>query len=204
MATSTESRDSTKSVNVSSPLPKAGLKRVGGCAGGHGSMARRRNVSGFCQIVEPFTCRQSQEIQVNVPSVTVSTCHCFYWLPRSRATATRDLTRLAGVAFPPTEKGRHPDADFRSLMILPATPPSALRYNPSRDHRQDSRPEWSRFSFSVGLFSVPVYPGALCHYRRLFHDRDDQNIRLHLTFTQVHRNVSRDLHLISSLFADVE
>jgi hypothetical protein len=28
---------------------------------------------------------------------------------------------------------------------------STLRCHPSRDHRQDSRPEWSRFSFSVGL-----------------------------------------------------
>ncbi len=37
-------------------------------------------------------------------------------------------------------------------MIPPASPLSTLRYDPSRDHRQDSRPEWSRFSFSVGLF----------------------------------------------------
>jgi hypothetical protein len=36
-------------------------------------------------------------------------------------------------------------------MILPASPLSTLRYDPSRDHRQDSRPEWIRFSFSVGL-----------------------------------------------------
>jgi hypothetical protein len=36
-------------------------------------------------------------------------------------------------------------------MIPPASPLSTLRYDPSRDHRQDSRPEWSRFSFSVGL-----------------------------------------------------
>jgi hypothetical protein len=36
-------------------------------------------------------------------------------------------------------------------MIPPASPLSTLRYDPSQDHRQDSRPEWSRFSFSVGL-----------------------------------------------------
>src|ERR1700677_3363993 len=65
-------------------------------------------------------------------------------------TATRDLMRLADVAFPLTEKGRHPVACFRSSMILPASPLSTLRCDPSRDHRQDSRPEWSRFSFSVG------------------------------------------------------
>src|SRR6202167_1680691 len=65
--------------------------------------------------------------------------------------ATRDLTRLADVAFPLTEKGRHSVACFRSSMIPPASPLSTLRYDPSRDHRQDSRPEWSRFSFSVGL-----------------------------------------------------
>ena len=58
------------------------------------------------------------------------------------------LTRLADVAFPLTEKGRHPVACFRSSMFLPASPLSTLRYDPSRDHRQDSRPEWSRFSFS--------------------------------------------------------
>jgi hypothetical protein len=34
----------------------------------------------------------------------------------------------------------------------PARQPSVYaRYDPSRDHRQDSRPEWIRFSFSVGL-----------------------------------------------------
>jgi hypothetical protein len=66
-------------------------------------------------------------------------------------TATPDLTRLVGVAFPLTEKGRHSVACFRSSMIPPASPLSTLRYDPSRDHRQDSRPEWSRFSFSVGL-----------------------------------------------------
>ena len=36
-------------------------------------------------------------------------------------------------------------------MIPPASPLSTLRCDPSRNHRQDSRPEWSRFSFSVGL-----------------------------------------------------
>ena len=66
-------------------------------------------------------------------------------------TATRDLTRLADVAFPLTEKGRHPVACFRSSMIPPASPLSTLRCHPSRDRRQDSRPEWIRFSFSVGL-----------------------------------------------------
>jgi hypothetical protein len=66
--------------------------------------------------------------------------------------ATRDLARLADVAFPLTEKGRHPVACFRSSIIPPASPLSTLRCNPSRDHRQDSRPEWSRFAFSVGLF----------------------------------------------------
>ena len=55
------------------------------------------------------------------------------------------------VAFPPTERGRHSVACFRSSMIPPASPLSTLRYHPSRNHRQDSRPEWSRFSFSVGL-----------------------------------------------------
>jgi hypothetical protein len=65
--------------------------------------------------------------------------------------ATRDLARLADVAFPLTEKGRHSVACFRSSIIPPANPLSTLRYDPSRNHRQDSRPEWSRFSFSVGL-----------------------------------------------------
>ena len=58
---------------------------------------------------------------------------------------------VAYVAFPPTERGRHSVACFRSSIIPPASPLSTLRYDPSRDHRQDSRPEWSRFSFSVGL-----------------------------------------------------
>ena len=85
-----------------------------------------------------------------------SRAHCVLTCLDSSTTpgpaATRDLTRLADVAFPLTEKGRHPVACFRSSMIPPASPLSTLRYNPSRDHRQDSRPEWSRFSFSVGLF----------------------------------------------------
>src|ERR1700727_1605778 len=62
------------------------------------------------------------------------------------------LKRLADVAFPLTEKGRRSVASFRSSIIPPASPLSTLRYDPSRDHRQDSRPEWSRFPFSVGLF----------------------------------------------------
>jgi hypothetical protein len=84
-----------------------------------------------------------------------SRAHCVLTCMDSSTTpspaATRDLTRLADVAFPLTEKGRHPVACFRSSMIPPASPLSTLRYDPSRDHRQDSRPEWSRFSFSVGL-----------------------------------------------------
>src|SRR6202167_1798441 len=84
-----------------------------------------------------------------------SRAHCLLTCLDSSTTpspaATRDLTRLADVAFPLTEKGRHPVACFRSSMIPPASPLSTLRYDPSRDHRQDSRPEWSRFSFSVGL-----------------------------------------------------
>src|SRR5271170_4876052 len=85
-----------------------------------------------------------------------SRAHCVLTCLDSSTTpspaATRDLTRRADVAFPLTEKGRHPVACFRSSMIPPASPLSTLRYDPSRDHRQDSRPEWSRFSFSVGLF----------------------------------------------------
>src|SRR5271163_2124236 len=84
-----------------------------------------------------------------------SRAHCVLTCMDSSTTpspaATRDLTRRADVAFPLTEKGRHPVACFRSSMIPPASPLSTLRYDPSRDHRQDSRPEWSRFSFSVGL-----------------------------------------------------
>ena len=84
-----------------------------------------------------------------------SRAHCLLTCLDSSTTpspaATRDLTRRADVAFPLTEKGRHPVACFRNSMIPPASPLSTLRYDPSRDHRQDSRPEWSRFSFSVGL-----------------------------------------------------
>ena len=84
-----------------------------------------------------------------------SRAHCLLTCLDSSTTpspaATRDLARLADVAFPLTEKGRHPVACFRSSMIPPASPLSTLRCDPSRNHRQDSRPEWSRFSFSVGL-----------------------------------------------------
>jgi hypothetical protein len=51
------------------------------------------------------------------------------------------FSAAAGVAFPPTERGRHSVACFRSSMIPPASPLSTLRCHPSRDHRQDSRPE---------------------------------------------------------------
>jgi len=40
-------------------------------------------------------------------------------------------------------------------MIPPAGPLSTLRCDPSRNHRQDSRPEWSRFSFSGRALSSP-------------------------------------------------
>ena len=84
-----------------------------------------------------------------------SRAHCVLTCLDSSTTpcpaATRDITRLADVAFPLTEKGRHPVACFRSSIIPPASPLSTLRCDTSRNHRQDSRPEWSRFSFSVGL-----------------------------------------------------
>jgi hypothetical protein len=84
-----------------------------------------------------------------------SRAHCLLTCLDSSTTpspaATRDLTRRADVAFPLTEKGRHSVACFRSSMIPPASPLSTLRCDSSRNHRQDSRPEWSRFSFSVGL-----------------------------------------------------
>src|SRR6202012_3618888 len=51
------------------------------------------------------------------------------------------ITRPADVAFPPTERGVHSVACFRSSMILPASPLSTLRYVPSREHSQGSRPE---------------------------------------------------------------
>ena len=47
-----------------------------------------------------------------------SRAHCLLTCMDSSTTpgpaATRDLMRLADVAFPLTEKGRHPDAYFRS------------------------------------------------------------------------------------------
>src|ERR1700676_5238681 len=89
-----------------------------------------------------------------------SRAHCLLTCLDSSTTpspaSTRDLTRLADVAFPLTEKGRHPVACFRSSIIPPASPLSTLRYDPSRDHRQDSRPEWSRFSFSRRALSSPT------------------------------------------------
>src|SRR6202041_3027840 len=41
---------------------------------------------------------------------------------------------------------------FGAQSSRPPVPLSTLRYDSSRSHRQGSRPEWSRFSFSVGLF----------------------------------------------------
>ena len=94
-----------------------------------------------------------------------SRAHCVLTCMDSSTTpspaATRDLTRLADVAFPLTEKGRHSVACFRSSIIPPASPLSTLRYASSRKHRQDSRPEWSRFSFSVGLSHPLQCAGAL-------------------------------------------
>src|ERR1700677_1807019 len=84
-----------------------------------------------------------------------SRAHCVLTCLDSSTTpspaATRDRARLADVSFPLTEKGRQSVACFRSSSIPPASPRSTLRNEPSRNHRQDSRPEWSRFSFSVGL-----------------------------------------------------
>ena len=84
-----------------------------------------------------------------------SRAHCFLTCWGSSTTpspaAARELTRFAGVAFPLTEKGRHSDCSFRSSMARPPVPLSTLQLSPSRATVQDSRPEWSRFSFSVGL-----------------------------------------------------
>ena len=41
---------------------------------------------------------------------------------------------------------------FGAQSSSPPVPLSTLRYVSSRNHSQDSRPEWSRFSFPVGLF----------------------------------------------------
>src|SRR6202451_4504301 len=74
-----------------------------------------------------------------------SRAHCLLTCLDSSTTpspaATRDSIAGADVAFPLTEKGRPPGACFRSSIIPPASPLSTLRCNPSRVHRQDSRPE---------------------------------------------------------------
>ena len=85
-----------------------------------------------------------------------SRAHCLLTCLDSSTTpspaATRDLR--GSLMFLPTDrKGSAPGCMFSSSMIPPASPLSTLRCDPSRNHRQDSRPEWSRFSFPWALAS---------------------------------------------------
>jgi hypothetical protein len=54
-----------------------------------------------------------------------SRAHCFLTCAGSSTTpspaATRDLSQLAGLAFPQAPKGRHSDITFRSSITLPAS-----------------------------------------------------------------------------------
>jgi hypothetical protein len=54
-----------------------------------------------------------------------SRAHCFLTCADSSTTpspaATRDLSQLAGLAFPQAPKGRHSDITFRSSITLPAS-----------------------------------------------------------------------------------
>ena len=68
----------------------------------------------------------------------------------------RELAPDNGVAFPLTEKGRHPVLSFRSSIAQPTGASVYASPAASRRHAQDSRSGWSRFSFPVGLFHPPT------------------------------------------------
>jgi hypothetical protein len=132
-------------LSIPSHLPVTGFSSPGFLAGRTSRHGKHGRWDGACTLSKrSFESLSAQRGELSV-------CHPAISSTTPSPAATRDLTRLAGVAFPLTEKGRHPVACFRSPMIPPVSPLSTLRCHPSRDHRQDSRPEWSRFSFSVGL-----------------------------------------------------
>ena len=71
----------------------------------------------------------------------------------------RELAPDNGVAFPLTEKGRHPVLRFRSSIAQPTGASVYASPAASRRHAQDSRSGWSRFSFPVGLFHPLQHAG---------------------------------------------
>jgi hypothetical protein len=85
-----------------------------------------------------------------------SRAHCFLACVKSSTTpspaTTRDL-RGHRCCLPTVRKGSALGCIFSELN-RPARQYLCLRFAmpPHGNHRQDSRPEWSRFSFPVGLF----------------------------------------------------
>jgi len=69
------------------------------------------------------------------------------------------LALRVSVAFPLTEKGRHPVLRFRSSIAQPADASVYASPATSRQPMQDSRSRWSRFSLPVGLFHPLQHAG---------------------------------------------
>ena len=81
---------------------------------------------------------------------------------------TRDslYSVLCRIAFPLVVHGRHPKLVISELNGWPALPPVNASRATSRLHAHDSGPQWSSFSFHVGLFHPLLYAGL----SRRFHN----------------------------------
>ena len=81
---------------------------------------------------------------------------------------TRDSLVCAScrIAFPHVVQGRHPKLVISELNGWPALPPVNASRASSRLPAHDSGPQWSSFSFHVGLFHPLLYAGL----SRRFHN----------------------------------
>ena len=76
------------------------------------------------------------------------------------------LCALYRIAFPHVVQGRHPKLVISELDGWPALPPVNASRASSRLPAHDSGPQWSSFSFHVGLFHPLLYAGL----SRRFHN----------------------------------
>jgi hypothetical protein len=65
------------------------------------------------------------------------------------------------VAFPLVQRGRHPKEVISELNGWPALPPVNASRAASRMPAHDSGPQWSSYSFRVGLFHPLPYAGFI-------------------------------------------
>jgi hypothetical protein len=94
---------------------------------------------------------------------------------------------LCRIAFPHVVQGRHPKLVISELDGWPALPPVNASRASSRLPAHDSGPQWSSFSFHVGLFHPLRYAGL----SRRFHNVPILHVPiLHICLAQTTLNIA--------------